>query len=305
MRISNKMIADILTNELYRNKQLLLESQIRVATGKKINKPSDDPIGIGKVLDYRKIISSIEQYNENITNAKNQIEFSDTLLDQVETLLNQAEQWGTQITEGYNIDTPEDREALRVILEGIYDDIMNIANSKIGDNYIYGGHVTDTQPFARDASFSATYTGDDGDFNMLVGENVQIKVNSTGQDIFDVGGTGEGTDIFGALQDLIVALSLGGIDAIKAAASSATDNITSGIEQVQNVMTVQSVNYERLKYSESFLTKYLSNIQNALDSTENVDLEQAVVEMQLQETAYTTNLETSAKIIQSTLLDYL
>ena len=90
MRVSNKQMVNIVKSDLFRNAEQLLKAQERVATRKLINRPSDDPIGMGKVLDYRKTISSIEQYDNNITSAKNRTEFTDTLLENLHDLVDQA-----------------------------------------------------------------------------------------------------------------------------------------------------------------------------------------------------------------------
>jgi flagellar hook-associated protein 3 FlgL len=286
------MTAELITRDLYRAQQLLLEAQIKVATGKRINKPSDDPIGMGKVLDYRKIISSIEQYNENIIHGKNQLEITSTILDEIDTLLNEAKEWAQEFGSG------SDASASAALLEikGLYDSIMDLANTKIGNNYIFAGHETNIAPFSRDANYTATYSGDDGDFKVMVGDNVQVKINATGQDIFD-----GGTDVFGALEDLINALEAND----PAAAFAQVANLQSSIDQVQGVATETSVYYNRLESSENFLIKYKSNIEEMLIDTEDVNAEEAIIEMQLQELAYTTCLETAARIIQPSLVDFV
>jgi len=305
MRITNNMTAELITRELYRTQQRLLDSQIKVATGKKINKPSDDPIGMGKVLDYRTIIASIEQYNDNIAFGKNQLEFTETILDQIETMLNDAKEWALKYATGSNISA----NAALIEVQSLYEDIMDLANTKIGNNYIFAGHVTNNAPFSRDADgiqgtaddWVASYTGDDGDIEVSVADNVQVKINATGQDIFDVGGTGGGTDIFAALQGLIDALSTNN----SAAAYAEVANLQSSIDQVQSVTTECSVYYGRLESSENFLVKYKSNIEDMLSDVENADPAQAIVEMQLHETAYTTCLEVASRIIQPSLVDFL
>ena len=92
MRVSNSQMVNIVKSDLFRNAEQLLKAEERVATRKLINRPSDDPIGMGKVLDYRKTISSIDQYNNNIVSAKSRTEFTDTLLENLHDLLGQAKQ---------------------------------------------------------------------------------------------------------------------------------------------------------------------------------------------------------------------
>ncbi|MBW2143957.1 MAG: flagellar hook-associated protein FlgL [Deltaproteobacteria bacterium] len=297
MRVTNQMTADLITQDLYRAQQLLLDAQVKVATGKKINKPSDDPIGMGKVLDYRKIISTIDQYNENIVHGKNQMEFTSTILEEIEALLNQAKNWALEFGSGSDMSA----SAALIEVKSLYDEIMDLANTKIGNNYMFGGHVTNSAPFSRDADYDANYTGDNGDITVLVGNDVQVKINANGEDIFAVDGAGGGTDAFGALERLINAL--GSNDS--AAAFAEVANLESAIDQVQGISTETSVYYGRMKSSENFLIKYKSNIEDMLYETENMDPAQAVVEMQLQEAVYITCLETASRIIQPSLVDFI
>ena len=147
MRVSNKQMVNIVKSDLFRNAEQLLKIEERVATRKLINRPSDDPIGMGKVLDYRKTISSIDQYNNNITSAKNRTEFTDTLLENLHDLLDQAKQ--VAIEHSSELD-PELRQGAAQQVEGIYDQILGIANTQYDGNYLFAGHDTDTIPFPRD-----------------------------------------------------------------------------------------------------------------------------------------------------------
>ena len=147
MRVSNKQMVSIMKSDLFRNAEQLLKAQERVATRKLINRPSDDPIGMGKVLDYRKTISSIDQYNNNIVSAKNRTEFTDTLMENLHDLLGQAKQI---VTEHSNQTDPELRQGAAQQVEGIYDQVLAIANTKYDGNYLFAGHDTDTIPFPRD-----------------------------------------------------------------------------------------------------------------------------------------------------------
>ena len=292
MRVTNNQTAEIIMNDLYKNKQLLLDAQIRLSSQKKINKPSDDPIGMGKILDYREILSSIDQYKRNIDHGKTQIEVTETVLDEIDTLLNEAEEWAMDYGSG-NSDNLRDTALVRV--KSIYDAVMDLANTKVNDNYIFGGFVTDTVPFEH-VNYTASYAGDDSDQEVLVGDNVEVKINATGTDIFY-----GGTDVFGSLETLINA-----IDADDPAlARTEAANISSAIDQVQTVATESAVYYGRLESAENYLTRYKANIEDMLGNTEDANLERAIVELQLQQTAYEASLSTASKIIQRSLVDYL
>lgn len=125
----------------------LLKAQERVASMKRMNRPSDDPIGMSKVLDYRKRIASIDQYVRNIASAKIQVETTVTSLEDVHELLNDAKD--IAITQ-YSADDASGRETAAREVAGIYDRVRDIANTRLGGSYIFGGYDTDTLPFPRD-----------------------------------------------------------------------------------------------------------------------------------------------------------
>ncbi len=92
MRVTNKMMTDTVSANLFRQANRLLDAQEVVATEKIINRPSDDPIAMGKVLDYRKAISSMDQYQRNVTQGKMWVEHTEVVLDEVNDLLRQAKE---------------------------------------------------------------------------------------------------------------------------------------------------------------------------------------------------------------------
>ena len=92
MRVTNKMMADNTTAQLFKMVEQMAKTQEQIVTGKRINRPSDDPVGISTALAYRKTISSLEQYDENINTAKLHIETSEGVLEMVTDLLLEAKE---------------------------------------------------------------------------------------------------------------------------------------------------------------------------------------------------------------------
>ncbi|MBC2711724.1 MAG: hypothetical protein HGJ94_12285 [Desulfosarcina sp.] len=90
MRISAKIMADHIKVNLAKQSTQLMETQLKLASGKRINKPSDDHIGIGKVLGYRSTLSTIDQYRENITDAQTRVKYTETVLGQIHDFLREA-----------------------------------------------------------------------------------------------------------------------------------------------------------------------------------------------------------------------
>ena len=169
MRVSTKQMHNVVNGFIAKNSKMLLKAQERVATRKLINRPSDDPAGIGRVLDYRKTMSSIDQYLRNITIAKTRVDFTVTNLGEVDDLLHDAR----DLAVTHSSSEATDRETAAQQIGDIYDRILDIANTKLGGDYLFAGHKTGTRPFP----LNEVTTGAESTLNG--GESFNISSSST------------------------------------------------------------------------------------------------------------------------------
>jgi flagellar hook-associated protein 3 FlgL len=296
MRVTDRFIADSVINDLLRNKELLLRAQTTVSSQKKVNKPSDDPIGMAQILGYRKTISSVEQYQRNITQGKTQIEVVESVLDEIGSLLGEAKSIALDQSAG----SVETRTTVTETVKNIYDQALQLANTRVGKSYVFSGHQTDTAPFSRDASYNATYHGDDGDVRMAIGENVNIKINTTGEDAFQ-----GGANVFDVLRDLISGLENPDTDTGTSEIGAQLPLLEDALNQVTNVRATAASTFSRLETTENQLAQFKVKIEDMLSGTEDANIEKAVVELQAQETAYEASLATAAEVVQMSLMDYI
>lgn len=296
MRLTNRLMADTVLNSLYKNTQQLLKLQEVVSSEKRINRPSDDPIGMGKILDYRKVLSSIDQYNTNITRGKTQIDLTESCLEAIDDLVLKARRIAVDQSAG----ELETRPTAAQEVKNIYDQILQLANTKLGDTYILSGHQTDSAPFSRDADYNATYHGDDGDIRIIVGDNLDIKINVTGEDALR-----SGVDVFDALRDLINGLEDPDTTAGTAQIATQITPLSNALDQIKAVRSEAASTFIQLETTENQLANFKLNIEDMLSDTEDADMAQAIVELQIQQTAYETSLATAARILQRSLMDFL
>jgi flagellar hook-associated protein 3 FlgL len=283
--------------------EALYERQTIIASQKRINRPSDDPIGIGKVLDYRQTLSSIEQYENNIQSGQKRLEITEITLDLVDELLQGVR--AIAMTEAGG--TTESRQLTAEQVKNMFDQVLDLANSKLNGDYMFSGYQTRTAPFSRDETlattfdqFTVTYNGDDGDARFIVAQNTEITIDADGQPLFHNAAAG-GINIFDAMRDLIVALETDDTAAISAQA----DLIDHGRKQINNIRAANSPILYQLMTSENHWQNYKPKIQELLAKEEEVDVTQAVVELQSIELAYQTTLATTARITQQGLIDFL
>jgi len=303
MRVTSNMMTDSLARYLTAQNEALYERQTIIASQKRINRPSDDPIGMGKVLDYRQTLSSIEQYRTNIQSGQKRLEITEITLDLVDELLQGVR--AIALTESGG--TTESRQLTAGEVKNMFDQVLDLANSKLNGNYMFSGYQTQTAPFSRDEAlattfdqFTVTYNGDVGDARFIVGHNTEITIDTDGRPLFQ-NAAGGGINIFDAMRDLIVALETDDTVAISAQA----DLIDHGRKQINNLRAANSPILYQLEISENHWQNYKPKIQELLAREEEVDITQAVVELQSIELAYQTTLATTARITQQGLIDFL
>ncbi len=158
MRVTHNMMSNSIILHLQRQAEQLYNVQTKIATGKRLNKPSDDPIGMGQVLDYRAKLAVIDQYQNNIDHGKIMIESNDLILDSINELIGLARELAQEYS---NPDLPpEDKQMAAREINDIYDQLVDLANSKFGGNYIFSGHQTDTPPFGNMVKISGGVPAD-------------------------------------------------------------------------------------------------------------------------------------------------
>ena len=296
-------MTDSLVRYLTAQNEALYERQTIIASQKRINTPSDDPIGMGKVLDYRQTLASIEQYQTNIQSGKMRLDISEIHLDLVDDLLQLVRAIGQTEAGG----TAESRGLAAEEVKMLYDQVLDLTNSKLNDNYMFSGYQTKTAPFSRDDTqattfdkFTVTYNGDAGDARFIIAHNSEITIDTDGRPLFHNAAAG-GLNIFDAMRDLIV-----GLENDDTAAISAQGGMMDQARiQINNVRAANSSIFYQLEATENHWQNYKPKIQELLGKEEEADITQAVVELQRIELAYQTTLAAAARIIQPGLINFL
>ena len=174
MRITSSMIFNQVTRSLQRNLKALADPSERLSTGKRINKPSDDPTGMSRAMDYKARIEENNQYMRNTDDAYSFLQYADTVMSSVANSLTRAKELAIQgATE---TQSAESRASIAEEVAGLRDEMLAAANSKLRDRYIFSGFKIDTAPF--DASY--IYQGDSGEMNVMIDRTATAAVNITG-----------------------------------------------------------------------------------------------------------------------------
>ena len=147
MRVTQQMLFNRYVSNLNKSLTSLIDLNTKAQTQKKVNRPSDDPTGMTRILSHRDTLRSIEQYKENIATAKGWLNSQSEAITQASTLLTRAKELATQIATGtVNADN---REQVSYEMRSIFEQMVGLANTEFEGNSIFGGHKVGENAFEQ------------------------------------------------------------------------------------------------------------------------------------------------------------
>ena len=137
MRVSQQsMYANFLTN-MNQATTDLMDINNKAASQKEVNKPSDDPLGTARILNYRDSLASFDQYIDNMDTATGWLKLADDTLVQASDLITRAKEIAEQGATGTL--TASDREILSYNMRQLFEQMVSIANTSFGGQSIFAG----------------------------------------------------------------------------------------------------------------------------------------------------------------------
>lgn len=187
MRISTNQIYDQNIRAIMDNQRGLADTQESLATGKKLNRPSDDPVGAAKVIRLTEELDQLKQYQRNIDLVTGSLEQQEAVLDNITNAANRARTLALQAGSGILSDA--DRRAIGAEMEQLRDEVFDLMNSQDADgNYIFAGFQSQNQAFTLNpaaAGNAVTFSGDSGESYVQLSDSTRIQSTTSGQEVFE------------------------------------------------------------------------------------------------------------------------
>ncbi len=206
MRISTGMIYDSGLASIQNRTSTLLNVQQQLASGRRILKPSDDPVAAARALEVSQSIAANKAQATTRDSAKSSVGLADAQLQSASDLLARVHELTVQAGDASL--SAEDRRSVAMELRQRFDELLAIANSKDGvGNSLFGGFQVSNKPFAGSVEDGVTYTGDDGQRALQVSNSRLLGISQSGNDIFMKVKNGNGVFVTGTLDDKIISSS--------------------------------------------------------------------------------------------------
>lgn len=268
----------------------------QLSTGKKINRPSDDPVIAMKGMNYRTQLTEVKQYKRNTNEAHNWMDNSDAALDKATQAMQKLRELAVQASN----DTygEEERKSIMEEAKQLKEHIADIANTNVNGKYIFNGTDTDIKPVEGDDFSSVIFN--DTDVKIEVANGTKLKANVDGSKVF--GSNSEtNTDLFNDIESFISDLESGNQADIEENISTLDANINNTV----NARADLGARMNRLDLVENRLGEQEVIATKTMSENEDVDYEKVITELITQESLHRAALSAGSKIIQPTLMDFL
>lgn len=240
----------------------------QVATGKRINRPSDDPGRISQLHNIRQELSNQDVYIKNASQAEQLLNVAEQSIKDIHITLTEARETAVQFAnESYN--GPQRAEAANVV-STLFDRALNSANVKFNERYIFAGTAYDGEAYDSTGS----YTGASDTPETIVGDGLNVQTGFSGSAVLT-----DSSDMFVALEDLQTALNANDTVAITASLDAIDDALRDVEEGMVDVGGQMRRSMDAIDLASNLETE-LTSAKAHLEETNVVEAYSKLVQLQ-------------------------
>lgn len=321
MRITNTMMANNYLRDMRKNLNNLNTLNGQLTSGKEIRRPSDNPFKVARSMQLHTDINANKQYNNNITDTINFLDATDTALNQLTNVMQRTRE--LMVSAGNASYGEDERKAIQEEIKQQTREISQILNTNFDGKYIFGGTKGTSKPtdvqndelvFVDKAGAKINIpNGDQNQIKMLssdlvveISQGVKIEYNVTAMEIVNFKSK-EGKEIDFSFLMKDIQHNLQSEDE-KDMEKVVGENLSDLDSVISNLMQIRGEVGAMQNRMESALEKNKDenlNMKELLSNNEDIDITEKTMEAAMAETVYIAALQTSAKVLPPTLMDYL
>ncbi|GED33880.1 MULTISPECIES: flagellar hook-associated protein FlgL [Brevibacillus] len=291
-RITQTMLNSNMLRNLNTSMNKMSKLQEQSSTGRVISRPSDDPVVASRGMFYRTALNQNEQYQRNADQASAWMDTADQALDDVGLVMQRVKEL---VTQSGGVMDATSLNAIADEIDQLREQIGATANQTLGGYYVFAGTDSDNPPY--DSATKTFVNTNTGDINFEVSEGVYLPVNVKGVDVFSSPSTTD--NIFSLMTNISNTLRSG------QSAASYTDEVDDKTRTVLSARTALGARVNRLELTQSRLESQNLNINTLMSDNEDADMSEVYTELKMQESVYQSALSIGARVIQTSLVDYL
>ncbi|ANE41762.1 flagellar hook protein FlgL [Fervidobacterium sp. SC_NGM5_O18] len=295
MRITNNMINERTLFNIQQSLYRIARMHDKLSSGKEVQYPSDDAVIATRASNISSRLRELEQFKRNVDHVNNFVQSYDTTLQELSNVYHRIRELMVRGANGTN--TVDERNSIAAELKALKEHLIEIANTRVGDEYIFGGARSELRP-----------VDENGNIQTPIEANIRRRINALGYAItygvtvYDVFTLENGKTVFSTIDDAISALYEGNerklseisLKEIGVLERSVMEHFAS-VGATSRMAEMVTSRIEDLKL---FNTEYLSKEQDA-------DLTKVLTQLNMQQAVLEASLKSAAMAIQKSLVDFV
>jgi flagellar hook-associated protein 3 FlgL len=317
MRLSSSTMGDRLLADLQRSYTRIATTQEQISTGKRVNRPSDDPLAAAQARLRTGDFEGIKRSQDSVASATGWLGATESGLSSIRDLVGRANELALQSANGST--GPEGRNAIAAEIDQLTQAAKDAMNAKFGDAYIFSGTASDVPPYA--AATGDAYQGNTGAVLREGGPGVTLQANPsfvplnaspagtaapiTALSVLGGGNAAADGRILDTLETLAKHLRGGTPADLAALGTTDLQALQSNATALNGAITAVGAMTNRADAAKSRLESLEDLTSQNIDDLTGVDLARALTDFTAQQTAYQAALKVGAQVIQPSLVDFL
>ena len=305
MKVSTSQIFDRATSQMSAQQAKVAEMQTKLATGKQITRPSDNPEQAALIQRLTTALNRQDVYQTNLDSINSRLGAEESALMTAEDVMQRVRELAVQASS--ETVSAADRQIIAAEITALRDQLVSLANTTdVSGNYVFSGSKVRTQPFAENASGDLAYQGDQNRIMVDVSDQRQLSLNRPGNEVFpsvvrEVDGVSERVSFFAVIDDFTTGLKandLGQLQDSLSEISDLTQNMAISIADVGSRMRIAESQLDSL-------TEAKLRYQTLLSNAEDLDYATAITQLTSEIMSLEAGQSSFAKISQLSLFDYI
>lgn len=311
MRITHGVMVSGFLGDMNTNLNSLNKIQKQLNTGKVFSKPSDDPFRVARSMQMYSEINANKQYNTNIKDTINWMDTTDTALSNGTKCLQRIRE--LMVSAG---DAAYGTSELTAIKEEINERVAEfgqILNTSFDGKYIFGGKDGASKPIEvnLDGVTGQNSISISGDEN-IINDSLKVEISSGVTVDYNVNAVevlkfedkdGNSVDVTQFFDDLLNNLS--DANGKSKVIGENLDQIDKVVENMISISAKVGTIQNRMESAKDLNTAQNENLTEILSANEDIDFMEKSMEMAVARTIYVASLQTSSKVLQPSILDFL
>ena len=145
MRVTERQQAEVVLRTIENLRSGIATGSEQIASGKRVNRPSDDPASAERINQFRNVLRTTERRLQTVNEGVGRVDLSDKVLEQAGHTFQRASELAVGARNDTN--TAAERRNIAQEVQQLILGLTGIANTQLNGRFVFAGNETQTEPY--------------------------------------------------------------------------------------------------------------------------------------------------------------